>query len=108
MAKKSDRPSPLEVWRQKLGQAIKDRGKTFEEVSEGAGKNPEYVSRCVNGRANPTVGVLQAICAHAGIDFIWLFTDEETVLASEIAEKASIMSDDEARLIARIVASSRN
>ena len=96
-----------EPWRTRLRQALDDRGLDFDEVSEAAGCNREYVSKMLAGRFNPTVARLMKICEAGGIDMAYLFAEEPTDGDRSVIEKASELSEPDAELVNRLIKSAR-
>ncbi|MFV1933205.1 helix-turn-helix domain-containing protein [Phaeobacter gallaeciensis] len=96
-----------EMWRKRLRQALDDRGLDYGEVSVAAGNNDEYVSKVLNGRFNPTVARILRICEVAKIDMAYLFSDSPTDGEREVIQKSSSLTENDAELVSRLVASSR-
>lgn len=97
----------VELWRQRLRQALDIRGLDYDEVSEAAGNNPEYVSKVLNGRFNPTVARIIRICEVANIDMAYLFSDEPNADDRSVLDKAADLSEDDAKLVNRLISSAR-
>ncbi|MFY0310045.1 helix-turn-helix domain-containing protein [Leisingera sp. D0M16] len=99
--------SGIELWRQRLRQALDIRGLDYDEVSEAAGNNPEYVSKVLNGRFNPTVARIIRICEVANIDMAYLFSDEPDADDRSVLDKAADLTEDDAKLVSRLISSAR-
>ena len=97
----------IELWRQRLRQALDIRGLDYDEVSEAAGNNPEYVSKVLNGRFNPTVARIIRICEVANIDMAYLFSDEPNADDRSVLDKAADLTEDDAKLVNRLISSAR-
>jgi len=97
-----------EVWRKRLRQALDDRGLDYGEVSVAAGNNDEYVSKILNGRFNPTVARILRICEVANIEMAYLFSDSPSAGEREVILKSSDLTESDADLVSRLVASSRS
>jgi transcriptional regulator with XRE-family HTH domain len=101
------RNGDAELWRTRLRQALDDRGLDFDEVSEAAECNREYVSKMLAGRFNPTVARLMKICEAAGIDMAYLFSEEPSADDRSVIGKASGLSEPDADLVKRLIKSAR-
>ena len=98
----------LEPWRLRLRQALDARGLGYSAVSEEAGFNAEYVSKMLNGRINPTVDKILAICAVAGIEPSFLFlSDDANERTVRALSDAMELPEEDASLVARLLASAR-
>jgi transcriptional regulator with XRE-family HTH domain len=109
-AVKKDQPTKngdAEPWRKRLRQALDDRGLDYDEISEAADCNREYVSKMLAGRFNPTVARLMKICEAAGVDMAYLFSEEPNSEDRSIIEQASGLSEPDANLVNRLIKSAR-
>ncbi|MVO16823.1 helix-turn-helix domain-containing protein [Rhodobacteraceae bacterium CY05] len=97
----------VEVWRQRLRQALDDRNLDYDEVSVSAGSNAEYVSKMLAGRFNPTVARLMKICEAGGINMAYLFSDDPSEEEQSVLEKAADLSGEDADLVNRLIQSAR-
>ncbi|KIC35751.1 helix-turn-helix domain-containing protein [Leisingera sp. ANG-M7] len=98
----------LELWRQRLREALDIRRLDYGEVSEAAGNNVEYVSKVLNGRFNPTVIRIMRICEVANIDMAFLFTDEPHSVDRSVLSRAVDLTEDDAKLVSRLINSARS
>ncbi|MFV1492367.1 helix-turn-helix transcriptional regulator [Phaeobacter sp. JH18-32] len=98
----------VEIWRKRLRQALDDRGLDYGEVSVAAGNNDEYVSKVLNGRFNPTVARILRICEVSNIDMAYLFSDSPSADEREVIQKSSDLTESDAELVSRLLASSRS
>ncbi|WP_238705029.1 helix-turn-helix domain-containing protein [Parasedimentitalea marina] len=98
----------VELWRKRLRQALEVRGLDFDEVSEAADCNREYVSKMLAGRFNPTVARLMRICDAGKIDMAYLFSEEPSEEERNVLEKAANLSKDDAELVSRLIKSARS
>lgn len=97
-----------ERWRQRLRQALDIRGLDYGEISEAAGNNAEYVSKVLNGRFNPTVVRIMRICEAANIDMAYLFSEETDSVDRSVLSKAAELTEDDAKLVSRLINSARS
>ena len=98
----------VELWRRRLREVLDARGLEYDKVSEAAGNAPEYVSRVLSGRFNPTVARLMKICEVANIDMAYLFSERVSDEDRSVIEKASDLSDRDAQLVSRLIQSARS
>jgi len=97
-----------ELWRGRLRLAIKARGLDFDELSEASGNSPQYLSKVLKGRFNPTVQRLQKVCDTAGIDIAYLFSaDGDQVSTAALISKAADLSEAEGELVRRLLESAK-
>lgn len=105
--KQPARNGEVELWRKRLRQALEVRGLDFDEVSEDADCNREYVSKMLAGRFNPTVARLMRICDAGNIDMAYLFSDEPSDEERNVLDKATNLSEGDAELVNRLIKSAR-
>lgn len=104
----SARNGDAEQWRVRLRQALDDRGLDYDEVSTAADCNPEYVSKMLAGRFNPTVARLMKICEAGNIDMAYLFSEEPNSEDRDVIERTADLSEQDAKLVGRLIKSARS
>ena len=109
MAGKTIAERKSEPWRIRLRHALEVRNLSFKDLSIRCGHNEEFISKTLNGRLNPSVSAMLEICKVAGIRPTYLFEAEEddSTIVSAI-EVAKNLSENEAELVKRLLASARN
>ncbi len=97
-----------ELWRSRLRTALRIRGLDLEDVSVKSGNSPQYLSKVLNGRFNPTVARLQKICDAAQVDVAYLFTPDgagtETI---DVIRKAATLGEREGELVRQLIESAK-
>lgn len=93
-------------WRARLRHALEDRGLKFNVVSDKAGLHSSYVSRAINGDANPSVDTLALICEAAGIKISYLFSEGNNPEIDDLVTRLKDVSEEEGQRILRLLASS--
>lgn len=98
-----------ELWRTRLRVAIDARRWNYKQLSIEAGFSDAYVSKMLNGKINPTVDKIQKICQVAEINMSSLFAEDPNLnLVDSAAAHTSDLSEAEAQLLLRLLASKRS
>jgi transcriptional regulator with XRE-family HTH domain len=100
----------MEEWRTRLRDALQERRWAYKALSLKAGLSEKYVSMVLRGATNPTVSNLEKICSTAGIKISDLFaeSDAEVSTVDQTIEKVKDLSEEEARLVSRLIDSVRD
>lgn len=94
---------------ERLKSLRQERGFTQEEIALRADMTPSYYGQIERGTANPTVSMLEKICAVMGISISDIFTDSNTnllgidALSMQILHQISGISDREKALILSLI-----
>lgn len=104
----TERNGEIELWRQRLREALDIRNLDYSEVSEAAGSNAEYISKVLNGRFTPTVSRIMRICEAANIDMAYLFSEDPNSFDRNVLNKAVDLTENDARLVSRLINSARS
>ncbi len=76
----------MDEWRKRLLAEISRataEGASLRSLSLGAGLSANYVEQLISRGSNPTVPVLEKLCAQLGVSLIYILTGTEADPASE-------------------------
>ncbi|MCX4354730.1 MAG: helix-turn-helix transcriptional regulator [Oscillospiraceae bacterium] len=94
---------------ERLRQLRRERGFTQEEVALRADITTSYYGQLERGTANPSVAMLEKICAVMGISICDIFTEDNTnllgidPLSMQIIHQLNGKSDEEKELILSLI-----
>ncbi|MDE7361607.1 MAG: helix-turn-helix transcriptional regulator [Oscillospiraceae bacterium] len=94
---------------ERLRQLRRERGFTQEEVALRADITTSYYGQLERGTANPSVAMLEKICAVMGISICDIFTEDSTnllgidPLSMQIIHQLNGKSDEEKELILSLI-----
>lgn len=99
----------LEPWLIRLREVIDSSRIPYKKVSIGAECSPDYVSKVLNGKINPTVDRLLRVISYVGGDPAYVFSGRPVNdRTRRVLDAAAELTENEALLAARLIESARS